>query len=90
MKYATYGQTATKIAKDGNTLIYSLVPVKQYETDNLVDMLNEYADIVNSMPGKDRLHIETIVKEIDDGTIVLCAEYKTNDDGAKLARVSFD
>lgn len=91
MKYYTYGQTATKIAKDEqNRLIYSVVPTWQYSSDSIENVLVTFANTINSMPGKDRLHIEVKVKKTDDGDMVICAEYVPNDENAKLARVVFD
>ena len=90
MVYATYTQTATKIAKQNNTLIYSAVPVGQYESDNIVDVLNVFTDNLNKMAGKDRLHIVASVKTTDNGDIVICAEYVPNDESAKIAKVVFE
>lgn len=89
MKYAIYGQTATKIGKDGSKLIYSVVPTGQFETDAEFSALETFATIINGMPGKDRLHIEMRVENVDD-TIVISAVYVPNDENARIARVVFD
>lgn len=91
MKYATYGQVATRIGKDGKNLIYSVVPFGQYESESVENVLITFSNNLNEMikNGKDRLKIEVKTKKLDD-CFVMCAEYIPRDETAKIARVVFD